>query len=344
MPFLYNFLVFISNHVVYICIFIPMKKFLLLILILLLQKNTFAQQTRISRSDYIANYSNCAIKEMKRTGIPASITLAQGCLESDDGNSWLAREANNHFGIKCHNWEGNKVYQDDDDKKECFRKYSSAKKSYDDHSDFLVNTKRYAVLFQLNPRDYKGWAKGLKEAGYATNPKYPELLIKIIEDNKLYEFDRGNKTRREKTDTSKTKQKQSHRKLGDVDNFSITTAGREIKLHNRIKFIVAKNGDTPDAIAKEIDVFTWELLRYNDLTRDSVLRQGQILYIQPKRNKAEFGKNTHIVKEGETFYSISQLYGIKLNKLLLKNNLNLTDSIKVGNVLNLRKRKMPETK
>ena len=300
-----------------------------------------AQEKKITRTEYIALYSDWAIREMKRTGIPASITLAQGCLESEDGNSTLAREGNNHFGIKCHNWEGEKIYKDDDAKNECFRKYKSARESFDDHGDFLVNTKRYAALFQLNAKDYKGWAKGLKDAGYATNPKYPEYLIKIIEDNKLYEIDKGIKVNKTTTDSSVNKQR---KKLGDIDNFAITSSGREIKLHNRIKYLIVKSSDNFNALAKELDMFTWELLRYNDLTNDSILRNGQKLYIQPKRNKAEFGKESHTVKSGETIYSISQLYGIKLKKLLSKNNLTISDKIKVGDVLLLRKRKMPNNK
>lgn len=319
-----------------------MKKLVSLYIFLCLPGILIAQQKRITRVEYIVQYSDMAIKEMKRTGIPASITLAQGCLESDDGNSWLAKEANNHFGIKCHSWTGEKVYKDDDEKNECFRKYSSAKKSFDDHSDFLVNTKRYAALFELSSKDYKRWAKGLKEAGYATNPKYPELLIKIIEDNKLYEYDKGTRVNRNEADSSNVKEpreKHRHQKLGDIDNFTITAGGREIKLNNRVKYIVAKEGETPDQLAKDLDMFAWELLRYNDLTKDSILHNKQVLYIQPKRNKAEFEKNKHTVKEGETLYSISQFYAIKLNKLMFKNNLKPGDTIKAGDVLYLRSRK-----
>lgn len=319
-----------------------MKKLVSLFIFFCLTGVLIAQQKRISREEYLAQYSDMAIKEMKRTGIPASITLAQGCLESDDGNSWLAKEANNHFGIKCHNWTGEKVYKDDDEKNECFRKYANAKISFDDHSDFLVNAKRYSALFELNSKDYKGWAKGLKEAGYATNPKYPELLIKIIEDNKLYDYDKGIKAIRNEADTGKIKEpKEKHRrqKLSDIDNISITAGGHEIKLKNRVKYVIAKTGETPDQIAKDLDMFAWELLRYNDLTKDSVLRNNQVVYIQPKRNKAEFGKNTHTVKNGETLYSISQFYAIKLNKLILKNNIKPGNTVKSGDVLSLRNRK-----
>lgn len=314
-----------------------MKNIFIITLLFVIQLNVFSQKTRISRTEYITKYSEWAIREMKRAGIPASITLAQACLESDDGNSLLAREANNYFGIKCHNWTGDKIFKDDDEKNECFRKYTSAKESFDDHSDFLANTKRYASLFQLSSRDYKGWAKGLKETGYATNPKYPNLLIKIIEDNKLYEFDKGKRNNINNSDTTTVKHNKKQ-KLSDVDGFSFTNLGREIKLNNRIKYILAKTGDTPDALAKELDMFTWELLKYNDLTKDSILHQAQRIYVQPKRNKAEFSKNTHTVKEGETLYSISQLYGIKLNKLMKKNNL-ISQSVSIGTVLNLRKQK-----
>ena len=255
-----------------------MKKLIQFAILFVLFSSLSAQQKRITRAEYLAQYCELAVKEMKRTGIPASITLAQACLESDDGNSWLAIEANNHFGIKCHSWTGDKVYKDDDEKNECFRKYPSAKKSFDDHSDFLVNTKRYAALFELNSKDYKGWAKGLKEAGYATHPKYKEYLIKIIEDNKLYEYDKGIKFNRNEIDTITTKdprEKHRHQKLGDIDNFTVTAGGREIKLNNRVKYIVAKGSETPDQLAKDLDMFAWEILRYNDLTKDSLFHDKQ---------------------------------------------------------------------
>lgn len=320
-----------------------MKKFLFFLSILYFPSLLFSQQKRITRAEYIAQFSDIAVKEMKLTGIPASITLAQGCLESDDGNSSLAREANNHFGIKCHStWTGKKMYQDDDEKGECFRKYPNARESFKDHSDFLANTKRYSSLFELKPDNYKAWAKGLKEAGYATNPKYPEYLIKIIEDNKLYEYDRGNKIRNKESDNSEVKKirgKKNRQYNNDSDNFGISISGYDVKLNNRIKYIIAGEGDTPDQMARSLDMFTWEILRYNDLSKDSVLRKGQIIYIQPKRNKAEFGKNTHLVKEGETLFTLSQFYGIKLKKLAQKNNLPEDYKAKAGDVLYLRKRK-----
>src|SRR5687768_16805330 len=153
--------------------------------------NTSAANTKLTRAQYLGMYKDEAVKDMRKTGVPASITLAQACLESQDGNSALAVEANNHFGIKCSNWTGPTYIQDDDTRDECFRKYQSVLESYDDHSDFLRTRPRYADLFLLDITDYIGWSKGLKKAGYATNPQYAERLIRIIEDNKLYELDKG---------------------------------------------------------------------------------------------------------------------------------------------------------
>ena len=320
-----------------------MKRLTFIILLFLLCGYAYTQQKRLSRAEYISQFSEWAVREMKQTGIPASITLAQGCLESDDGNSTLAREANNHFGIKCHSdWIGKKMYQDDDEKGECFRKYPNAKESFKDHSEFLAKAKRYSALFQLDPYDYKAWARGLKDAGYATNPKYPEYLIKIIEDNKLYEYDKGIKVHHIDADSSnvrKPHEKKNRQSLSDPDNFNISLGGYDVKLNNRVKYILVKSGDTPDKLACSLDMFAWEILRYNDLTKDSLLQDKQVIYIQPKRNKAEFGKDTHTVKEGETLYSISHLYAVKMNKLIRKNNLTPDYKVKVGEILYLRAQK-----
>lgn len=291
---------------------------------------------RISRQEYIEKYSNLTISEMKVSGIPASITMAQACLESDDGNSSLAKEGNNHFGIKCHStWDGEKMYKDDDAKGECFRKYKKAEDSFKDHTNFLTNTRRYASLFELNADDYKGWAKGLKDAGYATNPKYPEMLIKIIEDNKLYELDKGVEISKPKENKHKEARVKKH---GDKP-LEITIGGRETLINNRRNFIISKQGDSYESLTKEYQKMSWELYKFNDVTRDSVLTPGTMVYIQPKRNSAERGHETHIVKPGETIHSISQLYGIKTKSLLKKNNLSAGDMISPGNTLYLRKNK-----
>jgi len=289
---------------------------IIVIISLLLINSAFGKN--LSRSEYIVKYQDIAIEEMKRTGIPASITMSQALLESNDGNSMLAKTANNHFGIKCHNWNGPSVKHNDDRRKECFRKYSSPLESYKDHSDFLVKGSRYRSLFMLKSTDYKNWAKGLKKAGYATNRHYADMLIKIIEDNKLYLLDQNiaisNNKKANTVNNKSTKVEQSENWEIDIYN------NRKIQFNNRIKFVYAKDGDKFYDLAKEIGVMEWQLYKYNELPKESTLAEGQIIYIQPKRNKAEYGKKLHIVKAGETMYSISQLYGIKLKKLYKKNS------------------------
>lgn len=305
------------------------KLYLFFALLIFVNLSTSAQKSAevIARENYLKTYKDLAISEMKRSGIPASITLAQGMLESDNGNSELTKKAKNHFGIKCHNsWEGDKFYKDDDAKDECFRKYQNDEESFKDHTDFLVNGSRYKFLFESKSADYKEWAEGLKKAGYATNPKYPEMLIKIIEDNELFKFD--------DKDASKNIQ------LANIDNVYLSSGNREIFLTNRIKAIKVREGDTFFKISKELDIMLWQLYKYNDLDKDSKLSIGQTLYIQPKRSKAEAKFETHTVAQGETMQTISQLYGVKLKKLYKKNNLPVGSEIKVGDVINLRNRKM----
>ncbi len=279
---------------------------------------------KMTRDEYINKYKYLAIAEMKRTGVPASITMAQACLESGDGNSRLAKKANNHFGIKCHaDWQGKRIYHDDDEKNECFRKYNSVDESFRDHSNYLTGTPRYSFLFDLNPSDYKAWARGLKKAGYATNPNYANALIKIIEDYKLYELD---------DETLK-----NAGRAGTIKTSGVVASGRQVFEKNRIKYIIARKGDSFESLTREFMKLPWELPRYNDLPADSKIDSGQIIYIQPKRNSAEPGKHTHTIKEGETMYAISQLYGIKLEKLYEKNLIPF-DSVPVpGTVLQLRK-------
>ncbi|HEX2934088.1 MAG TPA: glucosaminidase domain-containing protein [Bacteroidales bacterium] len=311
-----------------------MKSYFIAIL-LALSVTAYSQSKSIDvREAYIQRYKDIAIREMKRSGIPASITLGQGMLESDNGKSPLAKSSNNHFGIKCHKWTGDKVYHDDDAKGECFRKYKNPEESYVDHTDFLMGTQRYGFLFDYKSTDYKNWAKGLKKAGYATHPQYASMLIKVIEDNNLHYFDQElTASQRPVTHYPKNK-----RKSADPD-FTINLNARPIYQKNNVDYIVVKSGDTFDKISREMEMLSWELLRYNELTKDSVLHEGQILYTQPKRRKAESGKDTHIVKPGETIYSISQLYAIKSWRLLRLNRLSERDTISPGDVLNLRRRK-----
>ncbi|MCK5170864.1 MAG: glucosaminidase domain-containing protein [Bacteroidales bacterium] len=289
----------------------------------------------LDRKEYINRYKDKAIKEMYRSKIPASITLAQAMLESDNGNSTLARKANNHFGIKCHNgWKGGKVYHDDDKRNECFRKYNSVFDSYKDHSDFIVKGSRYAFLFELNPTDYKSWAKGLQKAGYATSRTYATLLIKIIEDNQLYVFDMGGSLSNDMPDEFVADSQEVV--LADVDNFTIYTEKHRIYSKNRIDYLIVKKGDTFKSITEELEMLPWELFKYNEIEEDSKLKEDQILYIQPKRNKAEHGFDFHEVKEGETMHAIAQMYGIKIKKLYEKNLMDEGTELVIGQKLWLR--------
>jgi LysM repeat protein len=299
------------------------------------RKQTTPKYISLDRKDYIKNYKDLAIREMKRSGIPASITLAQAVLESDNGNSTLAQKANNHFGIKCHNgWKGGKVYHDDDRRNECFRKYKNVYESYVDHSDFIAKGQRYSSLFDLSPTDYKNWAKGLQRAGYATSRTYASMLIKIIEDNQLYVYDQGGSLALDQIDEYDSDSEQVH--LADVDNFKIYTEKHRVFTKNRIDYIIVRKGDSFKTVTEELGMLPWELYKYNEVDGDRKLVEGQVLYIQPKRNKAEHGFNFHEVKEGETMYSISQLYGIKIKKLYEKNLMNEGAEPEVGQKLWLR--------
>ncbi len=301
-------------------------------LVFIIAANVYPQ--RLSKDDYIEKYKKIAIDEMKRSGIPASITLAQGMLESDNGNSPLALKSNNHFGIKCHRtWNGQKVYHDDDENGECFRKYNSPEDSYRDHTDFLVNTPRYEKLFGYKSNDYKKWAKGLKSAGYATSRSYAEDLIRIIKENELYRLDEG--------DYSKPL---AYNKTSKNEEFTVDIKRRKVYERNRIKYIIVEQGDNLDKITKEMGLLSWELKRYNEISDSMKIESGQALYLQPKRRKAEVGNDFHIVKDGETMYSISQLYGIKLKKLYRKNRMKTGQELQTGQKIWLRKRKPAEDK
>lgn len=312
-----------------------MKKILSLSFAFILIASSVAQtqpaQNRYSRQDYISMYRGAAVKEMLINGVPASITLSQGILESGDGNSTLAKQANNHFGIKCHTeWTGETFYMDDDHKGECFRVYKSVFDSYDDHSQFLKTRNRYAGLFKLDRTDYKGWAQGLKDAGYATNPKYPELLIKIIEENQLHQYDLL-------TEVPKDFEKQIEKQNTITNDATVVASAGKIMLHNRIKYIVVQPGDTYFSICKKYEVMLWQIYKYNDLNKNEELNPGQKIYLQPKRYNGD--EEFHVVQEGETMRDISQQHGILLKTLYKKNNRVVGTQPKVGEKLNLKKRK-----
>ncbi len=283
----------------------------------------------MSREDYVKTYSDLAMKEMARVGIPASITLAQGCLESGNGNSTLATRGNNHFGIKCHEWTGKKIYHDDDSRHECFRSYDTPYESYMDHSQFLTTRDRYASLFELKPHDYRGWAKGLQSAGYATANNYASLLIKIIEDNELYRFDVLVLEGGMGSGTDSPAQVSDHG----------SHASRGVLVNNKIEYIVVQPGDTPESIRMEMDLYANEIYRYNDLYKGESLEPGQIIYLQPKRKKASKGNEIHVVKAGETMYDISQIYGVKLDNLYRMNLMSEGAQPLEGTEINLRQKK-----
>ncbi len=314
------------------------------------QPNNTIKHAKGEVNNYTNLYAGFAISEMERTGVPASITLAQGIIESDYGRSRLARVANNHFGVKCHNdWKGKKIYHDDDKRGECFRKYSRVEDSFTDHSDFLVNGSRYDFLFDLKRDDYKGWARGLKKAGYATNPKYANMLINSIEENHLYLYDNmltGRRRGNNKPETEPDKLSVTNPVITDeipeeedIDNFVITRNEKRTGTVNRIQYVIIKESDTYKSLASEFDLLSWELFRYNDLEDGSELTPGMLLYLQPKRNKAEAGNDFHIVKDGDSMWNISQLYGIKLNTLYERNRIESGTEPAVGTELWLRQTK-----
>lgn len=326
-------------------------KFTLSLLIINLGIFSIAQ-AQMTREQYIESYKHLAIQEMNQFGIPASITMAQALLESNNGNSDLATKAKNHFGIKCNSgWQGKTYHMDDDAKDECFRRYESIEESYKDHSIFLKRD-RYTELFTYEITDYTAWAKGLKKAGYATNPSYAELLIKIIEDFKLYQLDDSTyqqaiaqnpvfiveEEEDSSMDTFFADQKRKRKKTGiDPDSFVIEGRGHEVNYNNRIKFIITKTGDSFESLNKEFDLMPFQLPGYNELPKDYVLQENQIIYLQPKRSQAERNKKSHEVKPGDDWYSISQLYGVKMKKLLKMNGLAEQSTLKTGDTIRLRK-------
>lgn len=287
-----------------------MKRFAIIISALLF----FVAAGNSPQQEYIGKYSSIAVSEMKRTGVPASITLAQGLIESGAGLSSLAVKGNNHFGIKCHNdWKGKRMYHDDDEKGECFRVYPTPEHSFRDHSDFLRYKDRYKGLFELNPSDYKAWAKGLKAAGYATDPSYPSKLIKVIEDFQLYRFDEVN-VALPATPIRIEKPKKN-------EQFSFSLA-REVLTRNGVPFIVSAKGETYASIASWRGLFTDELLSYNDLKEECELPPGTEVFLRKKKNKAEKGLDKYVVDhDGEDLRAISQRFAVRLSSILKLNGL-----------------------
>ena len=341
-----------------------MKRYLILFL-LLLPVALMAQ--KITVEEYIETYKDIAMKEMKDHKIPASITLAQGIIESGAGNSALAREAKNHFGIKCHKgWTGKTYTMDDDEKDECFRKYKKAEDSYRDHSEFLTSRPRYADLFKLDIMDYEGWAKGLKAAGYATSPTYATALINRINMNKLYLYDQlamGQITEKqlkklmngEEVATSKkgeTKKGESKKvqvvstelelAYSPVDRSTfelvdMTADKRFIYENNGVRFVYAKEGETLESLSKEFGIKQRKLCKYNLITRpeEVLFHSGDVVYLEQLR-KRNWKAKKHFVEEGETVRDIALRYAVRPEKIIKRNKLEEGVALKPGQKIKLR--------
>ncbi len=307
---------------------------------------SFASDYKMTRQEYITRYKNDAVRDMKKTGVPASITLAQACLESQDGNSPLATNANNHFGIKCANWTGATYIQDDDTRDECFRKYKNALESYDDHSDFLRTRQRYAELFLLDMKDYQGWARGLKKAGYATNPQYADRLIKIIEDNRLFELDRGNDLPGQMYEPVASARPEPILKkaVPSQNKIIVPTSevinpfgGHQVFFNNETPYIVAASGDTYRGIADEFEMGEWQILKYNELEKGSPVDPGEKIYLKPKRRTGE--RSFYTAKPGQSLHDIAQEQGVKLRLILKWNNFSENAEVKPGQRVYLQSKK-----
>ena len=302
---------------------------------------TVSAQTNTARQDYIEKYKVTAVEKMLVHGIPASITLAQGILESGSGKSGLAKEANNHFGIKCHKgWTGDSYIMDDDKRNECFRKYKTAAESFEDHSQFLTTRGRYAFLFEYKVTDYKKWAHGLKKAGYATNPKYAHLLIKVIEDNELHKYDRI-KSLKELGVEDELKDvivepiiDPNPQNSQDFKPVSVSENNRLIYENESVKYVLAIKNDTYHSIAAEFNVYAWQIRKYNDATKKTQLKSGDFVYLEKKNKKAKV--KYHIVQHGETLRSICQKYAVQAKSIRKKNGMKKGAALRNGERLKLR--------
>lgn len=350
------------------------RYFVIMILILLWNVNVFAQNKSKAALDYIEKYKDVAMREMLEYKIPASVTLAQGLLESRNGNSKLAKKSNNHFGIKCHkDWKGKRTYHDDDEKGECFRVYKTPEESYRDHSKFLSNEQRYESLFKLKITDYKGWAKGLKNAGYATSSTYANSLINLIERYDLTQYDdmvvkgkfkykegKNKKTKEKKSKEKKVKDKgqkemeQQDDKIEkpkqEVDNAVIyvpfkitetevvdkTSDGRYIRVNNNVKFIYAKEGESVYDLATMLGLYDYQIIKYNNLGKRTTTREDEIIYIEPKKNKAMRPYKYHTIQKGETLSYVSRLYAVKLKSIFKMNDMDEKTVLQVGDNIRLR--------
>ncbi len=305
-----------------------MRKLLCIVLGSLILLPALAQRT--SAEEYIEKYKEAAIAEMKRSAVPASITLAQGLLETENGNSDLLQRSNNHFGIKCKsNWQGESVRHTDDAPNECFRKYNSAKESYADHSDFLRSNQRYSSLFNLEPNDYRGWAFGLKRAGYATNPRYPQILINNIEKYELFKYDEhgyigNNSDSLRDLNIFSDNEKKTLSPIKE-ERETLSASGNKF---NGLKAVFAKANTSLLAIASKAGIALSKLLDYNDLEKDGLVNEAQYIYLERKAKVGRMEKLT--VSEATTLHEVSQNTGIQLQYLAQYNNLEKSATLSAG--------------
>ena len=325
-----------------------MKKTVVILLCALVAVMSVAAKERQTREEYVEKYKAIAIAHMERYGIPASITMAQGILESDSGNSYLSRTSNNHFGIKCKkSWTGKKVYHDDDAKGECFRAYPSVEASYQDHADFLDQSPRYDSLFAYASDDYRSWARGLKACGYATAPDYAERLVKIIESMKLYLLDKDNgnkiysaaKTAVENAEQWWESNVATSDEQINPNAFRVTVnshKGYGVYRSNHTFYVVAKEGDTFESVGEIFDISPKMLRKFNDVAKDANLSKGDIVYIERKKTQWLGNVMQHKVVRDENLYSLSQSYGIRLKSLKKLNRMREGEDVKKGDIIRLK--------
>ena len=313
-----------------------MRKTIVIILLVLFQ-NATAQNANVLK--YIETYKVLAISEMKRTGIPASITIAQGILETESGNSELVIKSNNHFGIKCKStWTGETVYHNDDERGECFRKYNTAEESYRDHSNFLRSSERYASLFNLNSDDYKGWAHGLKKAGYATNPRYPYILINSIEKYNLHQYTLLGNSAESVFDKGEVKtamdQEQAITMNPQVINSNEEESSLKKTKYKSIEAVDVPAGTSLLAIATRFKIALSKLLEYNDLSQDGLLIKRQWIFLEKKLKEGE--QDQIVTRRGQSLHDVAQENAIQMESLLKYNDIKYDEAIPAKTMIALR--------
>lgn len=330
-----------------------MRKLTCIFCLFFLSDLFWAQQ--MTPFQYIEKYKDAAMYNMREKKVPASITLAQGILESGAGNSDLATLANNHFGIKCHTWNGETYYKDDDAPNECFRKYASVQDSYADHAQFLISRPRYAKCFQLDITDYKGWARELKAAGYATLPTYAEKLIHTIEKYNLHQFDllalepQAPQKELPTAEPLPIPQKDKKNMQPERNEYASAQSSEPERLHiqemapnkpqgvvvvNGLNAVYAQKGDTRMDLALRYGLAEWQIRRYNDMTHAQELQEGMLIFLEPKLEICH-SSDRYTIAPGEDLWQIAQKHGIKLNALKSLNGLG-SGTPEPGTVLRLK--------